>query len=122
MGTSSIYRHPKYQRAGGEVILKEKALRDFYALRFAMRTMRGGALEDDATHEAMMELAGLSGKVYMRTVERWTWTKESYDDLMACADRCAQKGLKFANFEEHLLGDHFFTIAVEVENDEDEDE
>ena len=120
MGTSSIYRHPQYPRAGGEVILKEKALRDFYALRFAMRTMRSCALDDDSTYEAMMELAGLSGLAYMRTVERWT--KGSYDDLMACADRCAQKGLKFADFEEHLIGDYLFTIAVEVEDEEDDDE
>lgn len=120
MGTNSIYRHPQYPRHGGEVILNEKPLRDFYALRFAMRTLRGGAIEDDATYEAMMELAGLSGIAYMRTVE--SWTKESYDDLMAGADRCAEKGMKFAYFEEHLLGDYGFTIAVEVEDDEDNDE
>lgn len=120
MGTSSIYRHPQYPRQGGEVILEEKPLRDFYALRFALRTMRGGAIDDDATYEALMELAGLSGMAYMRTVGRWT--KESYDDLMACADRCAEKGLKFEGFEEHLLGDYGFTIAVEVEYDEDDDE
>ena len=120
MGTSSIYRHPQYPRDGGEVILKEQPLRDFYALRFAMRTMRSGALEDDATYEAMMELAGLSGMAYMRTVERWT--KESYDDLMDGAERCAENGLKFADFEEHLIGYYHFTIAVEVEDDEDDDE
>lgn len=120
MGTNSIYRHPQYPRYGGEVILKEKPLRDFYALRFAMRTLRGGAIEDDATYEALMGLAGLSGLAYMRTVGRWT--KESYDDLMAGADRCAQKGLKFADFEEHLLGDYAFTIAVEAEDDEYDDE
>ena len=120
METNSIYRHPQYPRKGGEVILKEKPLRDFYALRFAMRTMRSGALEDDATYEALMELAGLSGIAYMRTVERWT--KDSYDDLMAGADRCAQNGMKFADFEEHLIGDYGFTIAVEVEDDEDDDE
>lgn len=121
MGTSSIYRHPQYPRQGGEVILKEKPLREFYALRFAMRTMRSGALDDDATYEALMELAGLSGIAYMRTVERWT--KESYDDLMAGADRCAENGLKFADFVEYLVGDFGFTILYEDdEPDEDEDD
>lgn len=121
MGTNSIYRHPQYPRQGGEVILNEKPLRDFYALRFAMRTMRSGALEDNATYEALMELAGLSGIAYMRTVERWT--KDSYDDLMAGADRCAKKGMKFADFVEYLVWDLGFIILHEDdEPDEDDDE
>ena len=120
MGTSSIYRHPQYHREGGEVILKENPLRVFYAIRFAMSHLMATAIMDDATFESLMWLAGMSGQAYMRTVERWT--KESYDDLMAGADRCAEKGMKFADFEERLLGDYGFTIAVEVEDDEDDDE
>lgn len=118
---ADVYTRPLIKRDGGEVILKEKELRDFYALRFAMRNLRSGAIVNDGAFEAMMELAGLSGMAYLRTVGRWT--KESYEDLMAGADWCAGKELKFDDFVEYLVGDLGYTILHEDdEPDEDDDE
>jgi len=118
--TNDIYRHPQCPRDGGEVILKEEDLRVFYALRYAIERMRPTWYEDRAAFQAAMSLAGLSGVTVSHAMG--DWEARVYDELMDCALGCAQKGLMFEGFEEHLLGDYRFTIAVEVEDDEDDDE
>lgn len=120
MGTNNIYRHPQYPRQGGEVILKEEALRHFYSLRFAVETLRPMFYKTTAAGQAAMTLAGMSGTAVSHAMG--DWEARVYDELMDCAHDCATKGLMFEGFEEHLLGDYRFTIAVEVEDDEDDDE
>lgn len=120
MGTSSIYRHPQYPRQGGEVILNEKHLQCFYALRYAIARLRQTLDKDSADFQSIMTLAGMSGVTASNAMGGWD--VRVYEELMVCAMACAKNGMKFAGFEEHLLGDYGFTIAVEVEDDEDDDE
>lgn len=117
---ADVYTRPLIKRDGGEVILKEKPLRDFYALRFAMRQLRADSINYNAAYESLMTLAGMSGTAMAHAMG--DWEERVYCELMDCAQDCAEKGLRFEGFEEHLLGDYGFTIAVEVEDDEDDDE
>lgn len=117
---ADVYMRPLFKRDGGEVILKEKHLRDFYALRFAMRPLRVDSINYNAAYESLMTLARMSGTAVANAMG--DWEALVYDELMDCAQECAAKGLRFADFEEHLIGDYLFTIAVEVEDEEDDDE
>ena len=108
---ADVYTRPLIKREGGEVILKEKPLRDFYALRFAMFKLRADAIADDAAYESLMALAGMSGTSVARAMG--DWETRVYFDLMDCSQDCAAKGLRFEGFEEHLLGDYLFTILHE---------
>lgn len=120
MGTNSIYRHPQYPRHGGEVVLKEKHLQYFYALRYAIERLRQTLNKDSADFQSILTLAGMSGVTVSNAMGEWD--DRVYDELIVCATACAQNGMRFADFEEHLIGDYGFTIAVEVEDDEDDDE
>lgn len=118
---ADVYTRPLIKREGGEVILKEKPLECFYALRYAIERMRPALNDDRASFQSVMTLAGLSGVSFANAMGGWDALV--YDELMVCAMACAKKGLKFADFVEHLVGDLGFTILHEDDApDEDEDD
>ena len=118
---ADVYTRPLIQREGGEVILKEKPLECFYALRYAIEQMRPSLNDDRASFQSVMTLAGLSGVTVANAMGGWD--ARVYDELMVCAMDCAKKGLNFAGFVVHLVGDFGFTILHEDdEPEEDEDD
>lgn len=120
MGTNDIYRHPQYPRKGGEVVLKEKPLREFYALRYAIERLRPTSNKDSAGFQSIMTLAGMSGTAVAHAMG--DWEVRVYVELMLCAQECAAKGLIFEGFEEHLVGDLCFTILHEDDELEEEED
>ena len=117
---ADVYVMPLIKRDGGEVILKEKHLQCFYALRYAIERLRQTLNKDSADFQSMMTLAGMSGVTVANAMGGWD--ARVYDELMVCAMACAQNGMKFADFVEHLVGDLGFTILHEDEQEDDEDD
>ena len=117
---ADVYVMPLIKREGGEVILNEKPLKRFYALRYAIERLRQTLNKDSADFQSIMTLSGLSGVAVSDAMDEWD--ARVYDELMVCAMACAQKGTKFADFVEHLVGDLGFTILNEDEPEDDEDD
>lgn len=120
---ADVYVMPLIKRDGGEFILKEKPLQCFYALRYAIEHLQPTMNKDIAAFQSVMTLAVMSGVTVSNAMGEWD--ARVYDELMVCAKACAQKGLKFAEFVEHLVGDLCFTVLYEddeTEDDEDDDE